>query len=38
MQMNVCGKALEPSNVNKTSKQGLSSLRTMLTQVVLYNR
>lgn len=26
MQMNVCGKALESSNVNKTSKQGLSSL------------
>lgn len=32
MQMNVCGKALESSNVNKTSKQGLSSLRAMLTQ------
>lgn len=32
MQMNACGKALESSNVNKTSKQGLSSLRAMLTQ------
>lgn len=32
MQMNACGKALESSNVNKTSKQGLSSLRVMLTQ------